>query len=187
MIVAGLSLLVLVAYVIYNAVISAPPSSPGAGPPTQAPTATAPMVDLRPLEEAVQRDPDKPAPLLQLANALHDNREFARAIATYERYLRLVPGNPDARVDMGICYFELAQQSPERAKEYFERALAVMEEALKQSPTHQPAAFNLGIVNLQMGNLQASNDWLERAVELGKDTPLGQRARNILEQHTTIP
>jgi Tfp pilus assembly protein PilF len=59
-----------------------------------------------------------------------------------------------------------------------------METVAKNSPTHQPAAFNLGIVNLHMGNLEESNKWFKRAVELDGSSELGMRAQNILQKHT---
>lgn len=157
MVVAGLSVVILLAAIIYMN------WQPG---------------------QAVLANPNDPASLLALANGLHDSRDWGRAISTYEKYLEKVPGNPDARVDMGICYFELAQQDPAKAGEYYGKAVALMRTALEGHPDHQPAAFNLGIVNLQMGNIEESNKWLKRAVELGKSTPLGQRAQGILEEHT---
>ena len=38
---------------------------------------------------------------------------------------------------------------------------------MRGTPTHQPAAFNLGVVNLQKGDLDVSNRWFRKAVELG--------------------
>jgi tetratricopeptide (TPR) repeat protein len=142
------------------------------------------MVDLTPLEQAVVANPNDQTALLALANGLHDSRNWARAISTYEKYLEKDPGNPDARVDMGICYFELAKQDPGKAGEYYGKAVATMQAALQGHPDHQPAAFNLGVVNLQMGNIEESTEWLKRAVDLGKSSPLGQRAQRMLEQHT---
>ena len=39
-----------------------------------------------------------------------------RAIETYKKYLRLKPADADARVDMGICYYE-SGDSPTALKE----------------------------------------------------------------------
>jgi hypothetical protein len=63
-------------------------------------------------------------------------------------------------------------------------AVQEMELALKYRPDHQPAAFNLGIVHLTMGELETSNRWFSRAVELNPSSELGVRAKRILEQHT---
>ena len=65
-----------------------------------------------------------------------------------------------------------------------ERAVEAVELALKKHPDHQPAAFNLGIVTLTMGDLETSNKWFKRTVELNPSSDLGTRAKRILEQHS---
>jgi len=96
-------------------------------------------------------------------------------------------GDPNARVDLGICYDQLALQDSNNAPRYFAMAVQEMRTVADNAPTHQPAAFNLGIVNLHMGNLEESNKWFKRAVELGRNTELGMRAQKILQQHTFSP
>jgi hypothetical protein len=144
------------------------------------------QVSIEPYQKAVDAHPGDPDALLRLANALHDNGTFGRAIGVYKKYLSIVPGNPDARVDMGICYFQLAQTDSVNASGYLTDALKEMETAYKGSPTHQTAAFNLGIVNLHLGNLEESNRWFRRAVEIDKNTDLGIKAQKILAQHAFI-
>jgi tetratricopeptide (TPR) repeat protein len=183
--VAGIAIVALLVVVVYMNWDSGQRRPSVASSPAPANTTlAAPMVNLAPLEQAVRDNPGDPAALLQLANGLHDARDWNRAIDMYQKYLAKVPGNPDARVDMGICYFELAQQSPSKAGEFFNKAVIEMEAALKKSPKHQSATFNLGIVNLQMGNIEESNTWFERTAAIDSTSPLGQRARRILEQHT---
>jgi cytochrome c-type biogenesis protein CcmH/NrfG len=153
-------------------------------PPVKAP---APMLqDVGPLQQAVDANPKDAAALLRLANALHDNRTFGRAAEVYRRYLALVPGNPDARVDLGVCYFEMGQQDSAQAGKYFAMAVQEMQTAVKATPTHQPSAFNLAVVYLHMGDVEESNRWFRRAVELNKDSELGTRAQRILEQHSMM-
>ncbi len=153
-------------------------------PPVMAP---APMLqDVGPLQQAVDANPKDASALLRLANALHDNRTFARAAEVYRKYLALVPGNPDARVDLGVCYFEMGQQDSAQAGRYFAMAVQEMQTAVKGSPTHQPSAFNLAVVYLHMGDIEESNRWFKRAVELNKDSELGTRAQKILEQHSMM-
>jgi len=183
-VVAGIAVIVLLVVVVTMNRDSGQSSPAVSSSPAQATPPAAPMVNLAPLEQAVRDNPGDPAAVLQLANGLHDARDWNRAIDTYQMYLTKVPGNPDARVDMGICYFELAQLSPSKAGEYFNKAITEMEAALKKSPGHQSATFNLGIVNLQMGNTEKSNTWFKRTAAIDSTSPLGQRARRILEQHT---
>ena len=133
--------------------------------------------DIEGLQKNVDSNPQDSGALLKLANALHDAKFMPRAIGTYKKYLALKPSDPDARVDLGICYFE-SGDSPAALKE--------MEAALKYDPKHQMAMFNLGIVTLNQGNLPLSNDWFKKAVAVNPNTQIGQRAQQILSQHSTV-
>jgi lipopolysaccharide biosynthesis regulator YciM len=136
------------------------------------------------LEQAVRDRPGDPDALRALANGLHDHREWERAVEIYQQYLQKSPGDPDARVDMGICYFELSQAGGEKGEEYFAKAVGAMETALRKSPGHVPSAFNLGVIHLQHGAVQQSNEWFKRAVAMDRNHPLAQRAQRMLEQHS---
>jgi Tfp pilus assembly protein PilF len=186
--IAGVSVLALIAYVMYLA-LQAPASSTGAGSPVGAmPVASLPATGgedhIAKLREAVRDRPGDQEALLALANGLHDHRDWEGAVETYQKVLQKDPGNPDARVDMGICYFELSQADPGKREEYFARAVAEMETALKGSPAHVPAAFNLGVIHLQRGEVQRSNEWFKRAIAMDRNHPLAQRAQRMLEQHS---
>lgn len=184
-IVAGLSVIALVAFFVYTEMQrehvdarQAPPQAQTSAVPQ------APRVDIAPLEQAVASNPEDARALLRLANGLQDNGAYRRAIDAYERYLAIEPGDPDARVDMGVCLFELGRVDSAGGAALMQTAVKEMELAFKKRPDHQPAAFNLGIVTLTMGDLETSNRWLKRAVELDPSSELGQRAKRILEQHS---
>ena len=134
--------------------------------------------DIAALQKNVDANPKNAELLLQLANALHDAKFMPRAIETYKKYLLLKPSDPDARVDMAICYFE-SGDSPTALKE--------MKTALKYDPKHQMAMFNMGIVNLNQGNLEQSNEWFTKTVAIDPKSQIAQRAQQILSQHSTIP
>jgi cytochrome c-type biogenesis protein CcmH/NrfG len=144
-------------------------------------------VDTAPLEAAVAANPKDADAILSLANAYHDNGMLPMAIKQYRDYLDLHPQNPDARVDLGICYDQMAMTDSVRAGMFYAQAIKEMETALKSKPSHQPAAFNLGIVNLHRGDLAESNRWLKKAVAINKDSELGRRAQQILQQHSFTP
>jgi cytochrome c-type biogenesis protein CcmH/NrfG len=133
--------------------------------------------DIEALQKTVDANPKDAETILRLANALHDAKFMPRAIAMYQRYLQLKPKDADARVDMGICYYE-SGDSPTALKE--------MQTALSYDPKHQMAMFNLGIVTLNQGNLALSNEWFKKTVEVNPNTQIGQRAQQILTQHSTI-
>jgi hypothetical protein len=186
-IVAVLGLIVLFVVMELSRDHSSLPASSSAVsvPPLQTmmptPTVTAPF------EQVVAANPSDPAPLLKLANVLHDNGSYDRAIETYKKYLTMKPADPDARVDLGICYYELGIRDTVNATARFTLAAKEMETASKKSPSHQPAAFNLGIVNLHLGNLEESTKWFRKTVELDKDSELGRKAQQMLSQHTFTP
>jgi cytochrome c-type biogenesis protein CcmH/NrfG len=185
-IVAGVAVIALVGFFVYTEMqrqrADVRPAPQQQMPPGMAPQA--PRVDIAPLEQAVAANPKDAGALLRLANGLHDNGAFRRAIDVYERYLAIEPGNPDARVDMGVCYYELGKVDSAGGTALLETARNEMELALKKHPDHQPAAFNLGVVALTMGDLETSNKWFRRAVELNPASDLGTRAKRMLEQHT---
>lgn len=185
-IVAGLAVVGLLAFFIYTELrrehADPVPAVPQQVQPPMAPLA--PRVEIAPLEQAVAANPKDAAALLRLANGLQDNRAFARAIDAYERYLAIDPNDADARVDMGVCYFELGRADSAGGRSLLQTALKELELAARKRPDHQPAAFNLGVVNLTLGDLETSNKWFKRAAELNPTSDLGARAKRMLEQHS---
>ena len=181
-IVSAVAVLVLVAYFVSSEVsrdragMESRPPQGGAAPGMSSP-------DVAPFEQAVEENPGDPQALLKLANVLHDSKDFPRAIEFYKKYLEIEADNPDARVDLGICYFELARADTIHGGAFYEAAIQEMETVFKQHPTHQHAAFNLGIVHLTFGDLKESNRWFRRAVEVDASSDLGVRAKHLLEQH----
>jgi tetratricopeptide (TPR) repeat protein len=85
---------------------------------------------------------------------------------------------------MGICYFELARTDTTGAEANFRSAVREMKTALERNPSHQPAAFNLGVVHLSMGHIEESRSWLAKAAAINENSDLGKRARTMLEQHS---
>jgi tetratricopeptide (TPR) repeat protein len=140
-------------------------------------------LDIAPFERAVEENPNDPQAVLELANVLQDSRNFPRAVEMYKRYLETDPDNPNARVDLGICYFELGREDTIHGGTFFAAAIREMGIAHEKHPDHQHAAFNLGIVNLSIGNLEESSKWFRRAVETDESSNLGKRAKDLLEQH----
>jgi len=138
---------------------------------------TSTLEEIQQLEKALEANPEDSRSLLLLANRLHDARFLPRAIELYKRFLALDPKDPNARVDLGICYFESGDTKT---------AIVEMEQALKYEPLHQLGHLNLGIVNLNAGNLQKANEWFSKCVEINPNTEAGKRAQRMLEQHEAI-
>ncbi len=152
------------------------PAQPNAGPMTPQPEAPnmAAMPQIQSLEAQVAANPSDLATTLQLANLLHDNRFFDKAVQYYRTYLQKRPKDANARVDMGICLHELGNDDD--AKKEMLRALA-------DDPKHVNATFNLGIISLTQGNLTDANAWFTKTVSLAPNSEVGQRAQQLLKQH----
>jgi Flp pilus assembly protein TadD len=133
-------------------------------------------MEIRALEKSVAERPDEPALTLQLANSLQDHSMFEKAIHYYSIYLAKNPKNADARVDMGICYKGINDLN---------EAEKQMREALTYAPRHLNATFNLGIVCLDEGKIQESNEWLRRAAALDPNGEVGKRAMQLVTQHNS--
>lgn len=132
------------------------------------------MQAINDLEEKTKQNPEDYASLLQLAHLKNDSGLFDAAILNYKKYLEKHPEDADARVDMGVCYFNL-QDYPDAIKE--------METALKYAPNHQIAFLNLGVVNLAAGNIEKSKEWLKKAYDLNPTNEVGQKAEQLLKNH----
>ena len=126
------------------------------------------------LEAKIKQNPKDYTSLLQLAHLKNDSGLFEAAIINYKLYLEKNPKDADARVDMGVCYFNLKD---------FTNAIKEMETALKYTPNHQIAHLNLGVVNLSAGNLEKSKEWLKKAVDIDPTSEVGTKAQQLLNNH----
>lgn len=126
------------------------------------------------LENIVKVNPNDKASIVRLANLLQDSGLYDRAIIYYKKYLELDPTDSNARVDIGICYYNLND---------LQSAITEMETALKYQPKHQLAHLNLGIVNLTAGNVDVSKEWFKKALEIDPNSQAGKRAQELLQSH----
>lgn len=127
------------------------------------------------LENVVKNNPKDTASILELAHLKNDSGLYEQAIINYKQYLALVPTDPDARIDMGICYYNLQN---------YATATAEMEKAIKYDPKHQIGYLDLGIVSLASGNFDKSKEWLKKAVELDPNSEYGKKAEELLKSHS---
>lgn len=132
------------------------------------------MDEINQLEAKVNENPDDLESTLHLAHMQQDAGLSEKAIANYQKYLSKFPEDADARVDMGICYYNLND---------YDKAIKEMEIAIKYQPKHQIAYLNLGIVNLTAKNLEASREWFKKTVELDPNSEAGKRAQELLHSH----
>jgi tetratricopeptide (TPR) repeat protein len=188
---AGIGTLALVAFFVYSEVTRETPKTQARVHENVPAEMGATLQEIERLQKTVDTTPNDAASMLRLANLLHDNamqdaRLLFRAEDVYKRYLAIKPNDPDARVDLGIIYFELARVDSMNADALYTKAIGEMQTVAKANPRHQPAAFNLGIVNLHTGNVEESTRWFQKAVEINPSSDLGTRAKRLLEQHSSF-
>lgn len=171
-----------------SANVGQPASAPAQSTAAQTPPSKELLDAIDRLQRTVNENPNDAGSKLLLANTLHDGAMhdammLPRAIEAYKSYLKDKPGDPNARVDLGICYFELGKIDSVHSVRLYSMAIDEIQTAVRSSPTHQPAAFNLAIVYLYSGDFDESNRWFRKAVDLNPESELGKRAKVILEQH----
>ena len=165
---------VLVVAVIVIGVKRNQPVGVSSGSPAQSSVSPTLVKDIEQLRKVVATDSTNSGALLRLANLLHDGKFLDQAIIYYKKYVVLNENDPDARVDLGICYFESGDK---------ERAIAEMKKALSVSPKHQLAHFNLGIVNLGSGDIESAFDWFKKCIAIAPQTETACRAQELIDQH----
>ncbi len=132
------------------------------------------LEEINQLENKIKQNPDDLESTLHLAHLQQDAGLYEKAIIDYKKYLTKFPENADARVDLGICYYNMND---------YNTAISEMETAVKYQPKHQIAYLNLGIVNLAARNLEASKEWFRKTVELDPNSEAGKRAEELLHSH----
>lgn len=135
------------------------------------------------LEKVTKENPSDIEALLNLAHLYQDSGNLLKSIDTYTQYLEQNPKNADARIDLGVSYYQMAFEDTLKRKEYFETAINTMQEALKYSPEHVLGHFNLGIVNWQNGNSEKAAYWFNKCIALDSTSSVAQKAAEILQQH----
>ncbi len=125
------------------------------------------------LETIVEQNPNNLSQLLKLANLLQDSGFYDKAIDRYKEYVNKNSKNPDAWIDMGVCFYQM--------KDY-KNALDAMKKGLKIKPNHQIGVFNVGIVELARGNKKTADKWFRKAIKINPNSDLGKRAKELLNQ-----
>lgn len=129
------------------------------------------------LRQVVDKNPADLVSTLKLSNMLQDNGMFDQAVVYYKRYLDKIPDNIDARVDYGVTLYEGG---------HTQDAIDQLNQTIKMNPKHQKAYFNLGIVYLNAGEVDKSNEALKKCVSIDPNSDVGKQAQQILQQHANI-
>jgi tetratricopeptide (TPR) repeat protein len=139
--------------------------------------------EIKDLQSRIDADPEDRVAMLQLANRLYDVQFFDRAAVMYENYLKVEPGNLDARVDLGTSYFQMSFTDSVRHEAYQQMAEKAFLEAIRLNPSHQLANFNLGIIHLHKGDMAGARKWFEKCISIDPGSEAARRAKELLSQH----
>ncbi|MFA7288035.1 MAG: tetratricopeptide repeat protein [Melioribacteraceae bacterium] len=140
------------------------------------------------LEGIVKNNPTDKNTIAELAHLLNDSGFKEKAIEKYKQYLALDPKNADMVVDMGVCYFELGRDAEtaknmEETKKYYDLAIGNFMDALKITPKHQIAHYNLGIVKMSSGKFDEAKEWWKKTIEINPNAEVAKNAKELLESH----
>jgi tetratricopeptide (TPR) repeat protein len=133
---------------------------------------------LRTLRNRVAAAPADTSALLELARLLHDAHQPGEAVPYYRRYLEVNPANREA-------WFDLAD-SEGRAGDWLQ-ARATMQTLLDRTPDDPAIQYDMGVIELQIGNADAGRGWLEKAAAQTTDSAVANRARATLAQMEKRP
>lgn len=92
---------------------------------------------------------------IALANILYDTGNWPEAIIHYRSAQRTDPDRVETIVDLGVCYYNLAD---------VDEASAQFKRALELNPKHPVALFNMGIVTEAQNKFDESLKYYERAM-----------------------
>ena len=115
---------------------------------------------------------DDVATLATIARLLGPGKAYADCVRLLDRAIDLKPGHAELLVRRGVCKHELKKEK---------EASADFEAAIKADAKFQPAHYYLGLSLLEQGNGVRGKQSLKKAIELGKDTPIGKLAQEKLD------
>ena len=168
-----ISLTALLATLVVIVILSsnAPSRQPNviSGPPAE-------MTGVAELRSALIADPDNPALNLQMGNELFDIGNYRESVVYYRRVLDIDSMHIPARIDLGVCYFNL---------NLTDSALIEMKKALEIDPGHVRGLFNIGVIYYNIGrNVEAQKYW-EQLIRQHEASQEAQLARQMLEKIKT--
>jgi len=175
--------------------------------PAPAQSAGTPSVPVSELEAAVERTPDDPKPLVLLGLAYWDRNDYPRALAAFERAVKVGPQSAEAHNWLGVAlsgkadlpgaiaaFRKAVALDPQYGRAYsnlgsalaqsgdYAEAVQVFEQALAMEPNSLGAHMNLGMALREKGDLEAALVHLRRVAAADPDNAgiqfeLGQTLR----------
>lgn len=166
-IILGILVIVIVAYMGYQAISTDPEGGEG----QMRPQGTASMsVNM---EDFANNLPTDFESLVSMGNALMDQGQYQMAMECYSRALDQKTEDVDVWVDYGACQHALGLD---------QQAISSFEKALEFDPSHQIAKFNMGIVYYTAGNGDQAIEWWERLLSEDPPQEIKDRVAELIYQ-----
>jgi cytochrome c-type biogenesis protein CcmH/NrfG len=153
-----------------------PATPPAAQVAAPAGNSTPPPLDetrVAAFKSVAEREPNNPAPRVQLGNLYFDAEKFDEAMRWYSEGLKLAPRNADVSTDLALCYFYTNQS--DKALEQFKTSLAI-------DPKHVKTLLNLGLVRAYgKQDLAGAQVAWQQVLDIAPDSPEGRKAKQALD------
>ena len=121
-------------------------------------------------KEKLAKNPNDLQANIGLGNLQYDSGQWAKAIESYTRALKVDPKNSDIRVDRAVAYLNVGQIDLSRSE---------IVRVTKENPKHKNAWLNLGVVALQTGDRATAISAWKQFLTLD---PNGQHTASIRQQ-----
>lgn len=109
------------------------------------------------VRQKLQKNPDDVDALFHLADLYDRNLQYAEAIDTYKKVIKLKPDNGYVYLKMGTTYDRINQ---------FDDAVSAFKQAIKYSPKNAVAYNNLGFAYGKLGKFNDEIAALKKAIQL---------------------
>ncbi len=109
---------------------------------------------------------------VQAGNAFFDIGRYKQAIQYYKIANTIKPIT-EIFIDLGVCYFNLG---------YLDSALIVMQEGIRNHPTHKQGLYNIGIVLYNLGDFNGAVVNWRRLIQAHPNTTEAIRVQHYINE-----
>jgi len=125
------------------------------------------------LKMVLQGTKDDAAMLATVGRMLGFGKAYSECVAAFDRAIKLKSDDPEWFVRRGTCKHGLKDEAG---------ALADYQASVKMKPDYAIGYYYMGVSQLEQQKPQSAEFSMQKAVEYGKDTPIGKLAKEKLKE-----